>query len=111
MSFDDELTDNEELSYGHYIPKVDTLYGKCTLQIRFNDKYEYLRWRKYNGGKTRWDFMTQYPAIMTNEFEFHTSQDIDMLVRQIVQLLQQGYNVRAVDWKLTEYESQLDKNI
>lgn len=101
------MSSEEELAYGNYTPKEDRLFGKCTLQIMFHDKYEYLKWRKYNGGKTRWDFMTTYPAIMRNVFEFHTSQDIDMMVRQIVQLLQMGYDVRAADWKLTEYKSQL----
>lgn len=105
------MEEQKDKDYCYYIPKEDRLYGKCTLQIRFENGAEYIKWKKYNGGKNRWDFITSYPAIMRAEYDFHTCLDVDIMVRKIVQLLQMGFNVRAVDWKLKEYESQLEKEI
>ena len=108
--FGSNTHNKEEPTYGHYIPKDERMYGKCTLQIRFENYGQYLQWRKYNGGKNRWDFApSSWPAIMRAEYDFHTGTDVDVMVRKIIQLLQMGFNVRAVDWKLTEFKSQLEK--
>lgn len=99
--------DKEDDQY--YIPKEDILYGKCTLQIRFETEEQYNEWKQIHGGKSRWDFITSFPAIMKAEYTFSTSLDVDILTRTIIQQLQNGFNVRAVDWKLTPYESLLNK--
>lgn len=97
----------EESNKARYIPKDDRLYGKCTVQVMIKHHTEYLKWKKYNGGASRWDFEVSFPALMRREYIFHTITDLNMITQKVVQLLQLGFDVRAVNWKLTEYESQL----
>jgi hypothetical protein len=99
--------DTENESY--YIPKSDTLFGCCTLQVKIENEEDYEKWKKYNGGRNRWDFQTSFPAVMQAEYDFHTSLDVDIISRKIIQLLQMGFNVRAANWRLAEYKSQLEK--
>lgn len=99
----------EEPEKARYIPKQERLYGKCVVQIQIANHGEYLKWQKYNGGTSRWDFVVTYPALMRKEYEFHTISELNMLTQKVVQLLQLGFEVRAVNWRLTEYESQLHK--
>ena len=104
------MNNNEEKSTGYYVPKEDRLFGSCILQIRIENEEQHKQWAKYNGGKQRWDFLVDYPAIMRATYDFHTSLDVDILARKVVQLLQMGFQVHAVDWKLKEYKSQLERS-
>ncbi len=103
----DEMLYGESEESPYYKPKDDTLYGSCVLQIQIENGAEYLKWKKYNGGDARWDFMVTYPAVMRREYTFHTTADLDQMTYKIVQLLQMGFKVRAVNWQLEEYKSQL----
>ena len=102
-----DTKEETEAEHTYYQPKSDDIYGTCTLQIQFQNHGEYLKWKKYNGGR-QWEFVTTYPAIMRAEYDFHTVQDIDILVRKIVQLLQIGFNVRASNWIIKPTKSQID---
>ena len=105
----DESEENSKPIYGQYKPKDDRLYGQCTIQIYIQNHGEYLKWKKYvEGNQHRWDFMVNYPAVMRSSYIFHKVQDLDMITRKIVMLLQSGFNVRAVDWQLKDYKSQLN---
>lgn len=91
-----------------YIPKTEekALYGKCVLQIRFENEDEYKKWKEFNQ-RYKWGFDHTYPAIMRAEYEFHTVYDVELMTKEIVSLLEMGFDVRAVDWKVKEFKSQL----
>lgn len=93
-----------------YIPKSESrpLYGKCVLQIRFETEEDYKRWKEVNR-RYLWEFDHTYPAIMRAEYEFHTTYDVELMAKEIVSLLEMGFDVRSVDWKVSEYKSQLEK--
>ena len=91
-----------------YIPKSEALYGKCVLQVRFENEEEYKKWKEFNQ-RYVWSFDHTYPAIMRAEYEFHTVIDVELMAKEIVSLLEMGFDVRAVDWKVREYKSQLEK--
>lgn len=91
----------------HYRPSTD-LFGKCTLQIYFQNEEDYQRWQEYYKSQ-RWQFDHTFPAIMRCEYEFQTTYDVDHMVHEIINLLQMGFDVRATDWKIRECKSQLKK--
>lgn len=93
-----------------YVPKSENraLYGKCVLQVRFENEDEYKKWKEFNQ-RYIWAFDHTYPAIMRAEYEFHTTYDVELMTKEIVSLLEMGFDVRAVDWKVREYKSQLEK--
>ncbi len=86
------------------------LYGKCVLSIRFENKYDYLKWQKYNGTR-QWDFIVDFPATMRAEYEFETIADIERMTKKIVLLLQLGFNVYSAGWQLAETKSQLKQSL
>ena len=87
----------------------DKLYGKCILSIRFRNHGEYLKWKRVFGMGRKWEFMIDhYPAIMQSEYIFHKAVDVEMMAKQIVALLQQGFDVYSAKWQLKEYQSQLE---
>lgn len=88
----------------------EKLYGSCTLSIQFKNHGEYLKWLKYTGNDigTRWDFVITYPAIFRAKYEFHTTLDVDIMAKKIIQLLQMGFDVHSANWQLKEYKSQLE---
>lgn len=82
------------------------LYGKCILSIKLDNHGEYLKWKTYVGAPN-WEPVTPYPVIMRQEYVFHTVDDVYNLTRQIVMLLQMGFNVHSANWQLKDYKSQL----
>lgn len=87
--------------------KEDQLYGRCVLTIKFQNKYEYEKWLKYHPDR-RWEFMVTYPAVMRAVYDFHTTLDVEIMTKKIIQLLQMGFNVHSASWQLKEYKSQLE---
>ena len=87
---------------------MEKLYGKCVLSIRVENHGEYLKFKKYNGGVSQWDFIVSYPAILRAEYEFHTILDVEVMAKRIVQLLQLGFNVHSAHWQLKDYQSQVE---
>lgn len=76
--------------------------GTCKLAIKFENRAEYLKWKRYIGGGSAWEFEISYPAIMYTNFEFHDSEDVEILCKRIVQLLEMGFNVHSTNWSLKE---------
>ena len=76
--------------------------GNCKLAIRFENRAEYLKWKRYIGNNQAWEFEVSYPAIMYADFEFHDSEDVEILVKRIVQLMEMGFNVHSANWSLKE---------
>lgn len=87
---------------------MEKFYGKCTLSIKVNNHGEYLKWKKYNGDSSQWDFVVSYPAILRADLYFHTVSDVELMTKEIVKLLHMGFHVHSANWQLKEYESQLE---
>ena len=83
-----------------------TFFGKCTLSIRFETEKDYKKWANALGNR-QWEFLTTFPAIMRAEYKFSSVDDVNMMVRKIVQLLQLGFDVHAANWQIAQCESQL----
>ena len=84
------------------------LKGTCALSIRFENKGEYLKWKKYFGVGRQWEFFVSFPAIMRAEYEFTNSLEVEVMAKKIVQLLEMGFNVYSAAWNLTEKEKEDD---
>lgn len=98
-------------THRYYEPMTDdsgvrALFGRCVLTIRFENGAEYAKWKKYNPGR-QWEFMVSFPALMRADYEFHTTLDVEMMAKKIVQLLEMGFNVYSADWQLKPCKSQL----
>ena len=89
----------------------DIFYGKCVLSIRFKNHGEYLKWQKYTGSEfsRQWDFAVSYPTVFRATYYFHTTDEVEMMAKKIVQLMQMGFNVYSANWQLQQYESQLEE--
>lgn len=93
-----------------YEPKSNVMHGRCTLSIRLENHGEYLKWRKYNGGR-QWEFEHTYPAIMKAEYYFHSSLEVEVIAKKIVQLLEMGFDVYSARWSLAKEKSQLEQRL
>ena len=100
----DEEADEPAISTEKKEPKK--LYGSCILEIRFQNKYEYEKWLKYHPDR-KWEFMVTYPAVMRAVYDFQTAQEVEIMTKKIVQLLQMGFNVYSARWQLKENASQI----
>ena len=77
--------------------------GVATIKVRFQNKAEYEKFRKYIL-KTNWSYDLDHPMWEQLTMEFHCSEDVDKISRQIVALLQMGFEVYSCRYQL---ESQL----
>lgn len=76
--------------------------GNVDLAIRFKNRAEYLKWKYYVDPNRKWEFEVSYPAIMRTEWTFQNSMEVEMLSKKIVSLLQMGFDVHSVNWRLTK---------
>ena len=72
--------------------------GTCTIMVRFETGAEYLKFCKYVL-KSAW-VPDVHPYMESMEMEYENSDDLDRIVRQIVQLQQLGFDVYSAKWKL-----------
>ena len=99
--------DEEPLSYidPDRIQEPKKLIGKCILMIRFNNKGEHLKWKKYFGAGRQWEFIVSYPAIMQAEYSFRNSLEAETMAKRVVQLLEMGFDVHSSQWRLEKEEN------
>lgn len=80
-------------------------YGKATITVRFENRIQWQKWRKYVL-KTDWEFDGgDRPYVAQLEERFDCTADVDKIVRQIVQLLQLGFDVYSCHWQLLEQDT------
>lgn len=80
------------------------LCGEATITIRFENKLQWQKYRKYIL-KTGWDFDGgSNPYVAQLPIKFHTVDDIEFIVKKIVQLLQLGFDVYSCQWKMKQNE-------
>ena len=79
-------------------PKFD---GQVTIKVRFRNKIEYEKFRKYIL-KTLWSYGDVYPTWEELTVDFHSVEDLEQVTRRVVELLQIGFEVYCCRYKLEE---------
>ena len=78
----------------------EAYYGSATITVHFDNRLQWQKWRKYVL-KTDWEFDGgNGPYTATLVEKFNCSDDIDHIVRRIVQLIEMGFDVYSCNWKL-----------
>lgn len=77
--------------------------GKVTIRVRFKNKIEYEKFRKYIL-KTGWDYDVGHPQYESLVVEFHSIEDVERITKTVVQLLQQGFYVWMTSYELKEID-------
>lgn len=89
------------------IAPANNFYGQAKLVVRFENRAEWQKWRKYVL-KTDWDFNdSEYPETTSMIIRFANSEDIEAITRKIVGLLQMGFNVYSCNWGIDQAEKQV----
>ena len=83
--------------------KMPTFDGKVTIRVRFRNKAEYQKFRKYVL-KTGWEYDVSNPQYESLVREFHTADDVTEISKIIIELLQLGFNVWTTSYELTEID-------
>ena len=102
---DEEPNDEAEKETENRPLSPQAMKGSCVLTIRFENHAEYLKWAKYNPGRT-WEFLVSYPALMRARYSFENALEAEMMAKKIVQLLTIGFNVYSASWVLEEKEEE-----
>lgn len=85
---------------GHLEPKFD---GKVTIRVRLRNKAEYQKFRKYVL-KTGWEYDMGHPQYEYMDHEFHTCDDLVSINKEIIYLLQLGFDVWTCNYQLTDVD-------
>ena len=83
--------------------KMPTFDGKVTIRVRFRNKAEYQKFRKYVL-KTGWEYDVSNPQYESLVREFHTADDVTEISKIIIELLQLGFYVWTTSYELTEID-------
>lgn len=75
--------------------------GQVTIKVRFKNNPEYVKFRTYIL-KTPWMPGDAYPTWEDMVVDFHSIQDLDNITRQVVNLLQMGFEVYSCRYKLEQ---------
>ena len=82
----------------YYYIETQQPNGSCRIMVRFSNHAEYIKFCK-QVLKTDW-ICYEPPNQYILDMEFHTTDDLDGILRKIVWLLQLGFNVYSANWKL-----------
>lgn len=74
------------------MPEKTGFRGKATIRVLFHSRIEYEKFRKYIM-RIPWSYEFEYPAYEEVVMTFQTVDDISRIDRQIVSLLESGYDV------------------
>lgn len=72
--------------------------GCCKIMVRFHNNAEHIKFCKMVL-RHRWEYDT-IPDQAYLDLEFHTVEDLEMILRKIAHLLQLGFDVYSANWKL-----------
>ena len=80
---------------------VQTFDGQATIRVKFNSRAEYEKFRIYIL-KTKWSYDLDYPMFEELVMDFHNNDDLDRISRQVIYLLQLGFEVYCCRYKLEQ---------
>ena len=75
--------------------------GKVTIRVNFPNRALYEKFRRYIL-RTNWSYSIDYPIFEEMDMEFHNIEDYEQINRQIIFLLQNGFNVYCCRYQLNE---------
>ena len=75
--------------------------GRATIRVKFNSRCEYEKFRKYIL-KTEWSYALDYPLFEELTLDFHCVDDVEMINRHIIGLLQMGFEVYCCKFQLEQ---------
>lgn len=75
--------------------------GQAIIKVRFRNNPEYVKFRK-NILKTDWRPGDAYPTWEEMKLEFHNVDDLNIVNRTVVFLLQNGFEVYSTSYKLEQ---------
>lgn len=87
-------------NHGAVMPKFD---GRVTIRVKFRNKAEYQKFRKYVL-KTDWSYDFGHPQYECYTREFHTCDDLAEINKEIIRLLQLGFDVWTCNYQLTDVD-------
>ncbi len=92
-------------------PKQCKRYGMARIAVHFTNRVEWQKWRKYIL-KTNWDFDDGMPPYLAHlNMYFNCYEDVEEITKQIVNLLQMGFDVYSCKWELLkENQTIIEKN-
>ena len=82
------------------MPKFD---GKITIRVKFRNRLDYEKFRKYVL-RTGWAYDIGHPQYESLVKEFHSVDDVEEITKEIVRLLQLGFQVWTTSYELTEID-------
>lgn len=84
----------------HLIPTEFDQYGSAIITVRFENRVQWQKWRKYIM-REPWEFDGgNHPYTAALELHFSTAEDVEHIVQKVVQLMQMGFDVYSCQWKL-----------
>ena len=75
--------------------------GRATIRVKFNNRAEYEKFRIYVL-KTKWSYDLDYPLFEEMKMEFHCVDDLNHVNKQIVYLLQLGFEVYCCRYQMEQ---------
>ena len=92
----EEFENDEEL-------KLKPIFdGLVTIRVRFRSRADYEKFRKYIL-KTEWSYDLDYPMWEELRLSFHNTEDVEIINKRIIGLLQNGFEVYCCKYQLEEH--------
>lgn len=80
---------------------IPTFDGQVTIRVKFRSRIDYEKFRKYIL-KTEWSYAVDYPLFEELVLPFHNTDDLTLIDRQIIGLLQMGFEVYCCRYQLEQ---------
>lgn len=81
---------------------VEKFDGRVTIRVRFRRRTDYEKFRKYIL-RTDWSYDLDYPMWEELKMDFHCTDDIIQIDKQIIGLLQFGFEVYCCRYQLESH--------
>lgn len=81
---------------------AESFDGRMTIRVKFKSRPEYEKFRKYII-KTGWSYDLDYPMWEELVVDFHCIDDLNQANRQIINLLQMGFEVYCCRYQLEQH--------
>lgn len=81
------------------------VFGTAVITIRFENRLQWQKYRKYIL-KTNWDFDGgSAPSVAQLPIQFACIDDVERVLKTVIELLQLGFDVYSCQWNLERKES------
>ena len=81
---------------------MENFDGRMTIRVRFRNRLQYEKFRKYIL-KTEWCYDQDYPMWEELKVDFHKTEDIYEITKQVIALLEYGFEVYCCRFQLESH--------